>query len=257
VVLVVLAGVALLMAVDAFVGELVFTQRQHQRAADFRTPRNFTARGRAIAILQVPSLGLNLVVNEGTTASVLRGGPGHLPNSAVPGAAGNTVVLGHARHFGGPFGAIHKLKAGDAIWVQPKGSTDVVQYTVMDVTRGGPGAIDLLAPTDDTRLTIVTSASGLLTGDRVVVSATASAPVKRPPAALSPPRAPDSFEPDSSLVSGNLLLSAAWLAIGIAVVGAFRYRYPGWVLAVAGGLPLLLGLAFLWFEIDRWLPSTL
>jgi sortase A len=256
-VLAVVAMAVLFAAVDVFGGEVVYTQRQHQRSADFKTPRPNTLAGRAIGVLQIPRLGLNLTIAEGVTAATLRGGPGHLASSAVPGASGNAVIFGHRSHFGGPFGKIGLLKPGDTIYVQPKGTSEVVAYTVSSVDRGGRDKLALLAPSDRPELTLVTSAGGWLTTRRLIVRAQADAPVQRPPAAIGAPRAPDGFDQNGGLVSWNLALAVVFLALGIITAATLRRGYPRLVVAVASAAPVALALVFIWFEIDRWLPSTL
>ncbi len=250
-------GVLLLLAIDSLGGGLMYRARQGQLAADFRTPRNYTAQGRALAVLQIPKLGLNVVTVEGIGPPQLRAGPGHLPSSVVPGAAGNAVVFGHARRFGGPFGSIAKLAAGDEVYVQPKGSADVVKYRVTAVTTGGDELVDKLAPTDDVRLTIVTSAGGWFGSKHVVVEATADAPARKPPAATAAVRAPASLEPSGDVVNLSIVFALAWLALGVLVVRGLPSTYPSrvrWLVAVS---PLALGGILLLLEIDRWLAATL
>ena len=256
-VLAIVAMAIVLAAVDVFGGEVVYTQRQHQRSADFKTPRPKTLAGRAIAVLQIPRLGLNVTIAEGVTAATLRGGPGHLASSAVPGANGNAVIFGHRSHFGGPFGKIGLLKPGDTIYVQPKGTSEVVAYTVSSVDRGGRDKLALLAPSDRPELTLVTSAGSWLTTRRLIVRAQADAPVQRPPPATAAPRAPDGFDLNGGLVSWNLVLAVVFLAVAIVTSATLRRGYPRLVVAAACSAPVALARALLWFEIDRWLPSTL
>lgn len=73
------------------------------------------ARGAPIARLIIPSIGLDEIVVEGVGSSELNAGPGHLPGSALPGAAGNSVISAHRdRHFYG----LDKVAIGDTITTQ-------------------------------------------------------------------------------------------------------------------------------------------
>jgi len=75
------------------------------------------------------------VVAEGTTSSVLAGGPGHLRNTVFPGGAGTSVILGRAAAFGGPFGQIGSLRKGARIIVTTQVGSSV--FRVTDVREAG------------------------------------------------------------------------------------------------------------------------
>lgn len=250
-------AVLTLLVVDSLGGGLVYRARQGQLIADFRTPRKFTATGRALAVLQIPKLGTNVVVVEGVGPPQLRGAPGHLPTSAVPGTPGNAVVMGHHRRFGGPFDALATLVEGDEIYVQPKGTQDVVVYRVSAVTRGGDELVPKLAPTDDIRLTLVTSTSRWIGSSRVVVEATATTSARRPPPASKAPLAPSSLEPAGGPVNASIVLAIGWLALGVVMRRALSASYPRTVRWLAAAAPFALGATLLWLEIDRWLAATL
>ena len=78
---------------------------------------HLVAPGTPIALLIIPSLGLSQVIDEGTTGSVLRSGPGHRRDSVMPGQAGVSVLMGRQTTFGGPFGSISQLVPGATITV--------------------------------------------------------------------------------------------------------------------------------------------
>jgi len=71
--------------------------------------------GAPVALLVIPSIGLKEVISEGTTAHVLKAGPGHRRDSALPGQPGTTVVFGRQAGYGGPFRKIADLEVGDEI----------------------------------------------------------------------------------------------------------------------------------------------
>lgn len=66
------------------------------------------------AQLEIPELGLKLVVFEGTSQEALALGPGWYTQTALPGQ-GNTAIAGHRTMYGGPFRDIHELTAGNDI----------------------------------------------------------------------------------------------------------------------------------------------
>jgi sortase A len=55
------------------------------------------------------------VVVEGTTTDVLPKGPGHYPETPLPGAPGTVAFAGHRTTYGAPFRHVDELKAGDRI----------------------------------------------------------------------------------------------------------------------------------------------
>jgi sortase A len=58
-----------------------------------------------------------LYVVEGVTLDLLRLGPGHYPESDVPGGPGNLAIAGHRTTYGAPFWALDELTDGDTIHV--------------------------------------------------------------------------------------------------------------------------------------------
>jgi sortase A len=58
-----------------------------------------------------------LYVVEGVTLDLLRSGPGHYPDSDVPGGPGNLAIAGHRTTYGAPFWALDELVDGDTIHV--------------------------------------------------------------------------------------------------------------------------------------------
>ena len=63
-------------------------------------PIGRNAPGMPVARIVIPRIGLDEVGVEGTGTDELNAGPGHLPQSAVPGEPGNAVISAHRdRHF--------------------------------------------------------------------------------------------------------------------------------------------------------------
>lgn len=70
------------------------------------------AHGAPIGRIIIPAIRLDEVVLEGVDDATLNAGPGHLPESALPGEPGNAVISAHRdRHFHGLDG----LALGDTI----------------------------------------------------------------------------------------------------------------------------------------------
>lgn len=110
--------------------------------------------GTPVAFMTIPSIGLREVVSEGTASATLADGPGHRRDSMLPGQFGTSVVYGRHSAFGGPFGNIDELVAGDAIEVTT--GQGEFAYRVIGVRRAGdplPPAVD----GDSARLVLVTA----------------------------------------------------------------------------------------------------
>ena len=135
--------------------------------------------GSPVAVLSIPAIGLNEVVDEGTTTGVLERGPGHRRDTVMPGQLGTSVIMGRDAAYGGPFHYISQLQKDDTIYVTT--GQGQARYRVLDVRHAGDH--DPAPPTaKDGRLTLMT-ASGLafLPGDLVRVdSELISAPQPNP-----------------------------------------------------------------------------
>ena len=71
--------------------------------------------GDAIGEIVLPSLGKRYFVVEGTDTDNLRKGPGHYPDTPLPGERGTVAIAGHRTTYGAPFRHIDQLKRGQRI----------------------------------------------------------------------------------------------------------------------------------------------
>jgi len=161
--LVLIAVLAVVLVAVAFEGPLAhiwYQSRQDNLASDLNAKRPHTAKGQALGVLQIPKIGLNLVVVEGDGPAQLRGGPGHRIGTARPGEVGNSLISGHRNGWGASFGALANLQAGDRVYVQLHGAEQPTLFVVQSVDRVRTSDRRLLGPSDDHRLTLVTAAGG-------------------------------------------------------------------------------------------------
>jgi LPXTG-site transpeptidase (sortase) family protein len=99
--------------------------------------------GEPLGRIIIPSIGLNVVMVEGTGKGDLREGPGHWPETPFPGQGGNFVVSGHRTTYGAPFLKLNKVKVGDEIdLVLPYGAA---RYVVTRVVIVGPRDVQTVA----------------------------------------------------------------------------------------------------------------
>ena len=108
-----------------------------------RVVRKEPLRGDAIGKLSIPSIGVSEYVVEGTDADNLRKGPGHYPDTPLPGQHGTSAIAGHRTTYGAPFRNLNKLKHNDRIVVElPYGTflyrvdrTQIVDDSALWVTK--------------------------------------------------------------------------------------------------------------------------
>lgn len=109
--------------VSAFVAE-----RQQSQLKDqfYDPPRRVVEKqplpGDAIARIEIPAIEVSDFVVEGTDTANLRKGPGHYPETPLPGQPGTTAIAGHRTTYGAPFRDIDDLERGQRILIDlPRG----------------------------------------------------------------------------------------------------------------------------------------
>lgn len=215
--------------------------------------------GEPVALLRIPSLGLEQVVVEGTASGDLRAGPGHQRNTVLPGQDGTSVVMGRAATYGRPFADITQLRPGDAIEVVVAQGTRV--FEVLGVRRTGdplpqPRAAGVA------RLVLATAEgegrlAGLTPGEAVYVDAEAAdafpAPAGRPAAV---PASEQILAGETSVLPLLATCLAALVLATLTIIAA-RQRWSAtqvWLLAS----PVVAALA--WATTDvlvRLLPNVM
>jgi sortase A len=129
------------------------------------------APGAPIARIAIAAIGLDAIVAEGATPSIMRGAPAHLASSATPGESGVALITANRFGFGSFFLRLDRLDVGDEIVVQS--AMGRTTYTVTEVSVVPEDQLDLT--TDSTDRVLVLFASNRLWGggDRLVVRALA------------------------------------------------------------------------------------
>jgi LPXTG-site transpeptidase (sortase) family protein len=113
--------------------------------------------GRAIGRVVIPSIAVETVMVEGDfqgrSEKYLRKGPGHWPETPLPGMGGSVVFSGHRSTFGAPFRKLNELKAGDEIQlVMPYA---IIRYTVTQVVIVMPDEVGVVADKGMEQLSLV------------------------------------------------------------------------------------------------------
>ena len=110
--------------------------------------------GEPLGRLEVPRLGLDLVVFEGASDSVLRKGPGHLPGTVWPdraGTRGHCVLTGHRDSF---FRRLESARRNDIVRIRGASGVSTYRLTARRIVR--PRDVSVIAPTTEGRLTLIT-----------------------------------------------------------------------------------------------------
>lgn len=82
-----------------------------------RVIRKEPLKGDAIGKIELPTLDKSYYVVEGTDTDSLRKGPGHYPDTPLPGEPGTVAIAGHRTTHGAPFHDVDKLERGDEVIV--------------------------------------------------------------------------------------------------------------------------------------------
>lgn len=98
-------------------------RRALERIPDPRRRLAFRARalerrlepGDPMGRIVMPTIGVSEVFVEGTDPGDLRNGPGHYPDTPLPGVRGTVAIAGHRTTYGAPFRNIDALERGDRI----------------------------------------------------------------------------------------------------------------------------------------------
>ncbi len=92
--------------------------------------------GQGLTRLRIPTLGVDVLVVEGTTPSALKAGAGHYVGTPLPGDAGNIAIAGHRTTYGRPFNRMNEMKAGDKVLLETPFAE--FEYTVVPPFENHP-----------------------------------------------------------------------------------------------------------------------
>ena len=151
--------------------------------------------GDPIAIIDMPTIGVNKYVVAGVQTSDLKKGPGHYPGTPFPGELGNASIAGHRTTYGEPFRHLDDLNIGDPIII-----TDLMgrTFTYLVTNQQVVSATDswVVATTDSSKaiLTLTTCHPEFSARQRLIVSAEldlTQSDIATSPAAVYADNAPD------------------------------------------------------------------
>lgn len=125
---------------------------QLERISQFPTTSPLPVEGRGLSgRIEIPRLGLSVMVTEGVSDGVLRRAAGHIPGTALPGEPGNVGISAHRDTF---FRPLRNIQLADEIIL-----TTVLgeyRYHVVSTRIVNPSEVSVLAPGPSEVLTLVT-----------------------------------------------------------------------------------------------------
>ena len=213
--------------------------------------------GDAVAIITIPTLGLEKAVVEGVGVPDLKKGPGHYPDTPLPGQAGNAAIAGHRTTYGAPFYRLDELEPGDRIFTTTLQGR--FEYRVTETKVVSPSAIEVLDASADDRLTLTTCNPRFSAAQRLIVVASL---VGRAAPALAARPGPPTPDPVTDGLSGDrpsVTPAAAWgvAAAVIASLAWFAGRRWHRLAAYLVAAPVLAVVLFVFFEnVARFLPAN-
>ena len=142
-----------------------------------------------LGVIEIPSLGLQVPILEGTDDLTLDRGVGHIAGTASLGESGNIGIAGHRDGF---FRGLKDIHVGDRIDLQSQQGTS--HYRVDEIQIVSPDDVSVLEPRTKSSLTLVTCYPFYFVGSapsRYIVHAT----VDNPDALRSPEAPPNQTKP--------------------------------------------------------------
>jgi sortase A len=220
--------------------------------------------GEAVAIIKIPKIHIEKAVVEGVGVPDLKKGPGHYPESPMPGQPGNAAIAGHRTTYGAPFFRLDELAPGDEIRVTTRQGDFLYRVSGTQIVR--PDQNEVLTNTEDNRLTLTTCHPRFSARQRMIVTAT----LETEPAPAPPPEtgAPAEVSPEAPALDSEESLSGdrsaagpalAWggLAALVWLVTWLLSKRWGKVPAYAMGAPVFLVVLFVFYEnFARLLPAN-
>ena len=213
--------------------------------------------GEPIARIEIPEIGVDKIVVEGVSRGDLRKGPGHYPETPLPGQEGNAAIAGHRTTYGAPFHRVDELEVDDEIIVTTVQGRFTYQVIGQEIVS--PSDIEVIDDKEDDRLTLTSCHPKYSARQRIIISALLvddpAPPTPRPTRdvaqAVESIDGEDETGPLAPVILFGLLALAVWLFFY--VLSRKWRRWPSYALGV---VPFGVSL-FVWFgAVAELLPSN-
>jgi sortase A len=222
--------------------------------------------GEAVARIQIPKIGVDSIIVNGVTRDDLRKGPGHYPDTPLPGQKGNSAIAGHRTTYAAPFADLDQLAEGDLIQIRTLQGN--FKYRVRDQLIVNPTDVGVIDPTpvdpNDPRegflatLTLTTCNPKYSAAQRLVIQAD----LDPSETALAAPKLVQNAQLTEEGLSGEegSKLPTIIASLIAALIGALWWlvfhRHPRWTTWIIGAIPFAVALFFFYSYLERVLPAN-
>ena len=124
--------------------------------------------------IQIPAIKVDSPIFQGDNWEQLRKGVGQHLGTPDPGQPGNLVLAGHNDIYGEVFRNLDKLKAGDTVKIFT--ITQQYVYVITGTQIVEPTQVEVMAPTSNSTLTLISCYPYMVDNKRIVVKATLQNP---------------------------------------------------------------------------------
>jgi sortase A len=124
------------------------------QAAELQPPskiNNSIKEGEVLGRIEIPRIGMSVIILQGTTSRTLRLGVGHINGTSLPGESGNIGIAGHRDTF---FRSLKDIHRDDIILLHT--ATGIAKYEVDWIQITAPNDGDIVSLTTESGLTLVT-----------------------------------------------------------------------------------------------------
>jgi sortase A len=214
--------------------------------------------GQPMAQIRIPRISVNSIVVQGVGLDDLRKGPGHYPDSPLPGQEGNAAIAGHRTTYGAPFGNLEQLEEGDRIFVRTfQGDFTYEVYHANLIVK--PTDVQVLEP-DKFRpavLTLTTCNPKYSAAQRLVVKAALQEePLPAPVTGTKVTKVTKvGLSGEESSTTPTLIAGLALALIG-ALWWLLFHRHPSLTNWLIGVVPFAVALFVFYALLERVLPSN-
>jgi len=224
--------------------------------------------GSVVAHLQIPAIGVDQYVVEGTAEGDLQKGPGHYIGTAMPGQVGNVAIAGHRTTYGAPFYNLNELAPGDEIDLTTVSGMSLDYVVTQPPVPVAPGDTKILNYFGDNRLTLTTCNPRYSSTQRLVVVALLREPagagvVSNPVPPVTQARTKPRHVTSGGSVGWNMTYLPGVFAVLLFIVllglanrraAAYYGRWGRWLILV----PIWVGATYLLFDLlSSFVPATL
>jgi sortase A len=119
--------------------------------------------------IQIPAIKIDAPIVQGDAWEQLKKGVGQQVGSPLPGKPGNLVLSAHNDVFGEIFRDLDKLKEGDSITIFTSQHTYL--YKVKQTRVVEPSQVEVIAPTEDSTITLISCYPYMVDNKRIAVKA--------------------------------------------------------------------------------------